>query len=121
MTPLVATNLSRRLAELRFCIEELCRRQQTDLRRAWLWQLKEKAARQALVMLRAEAGDEVADLSVHSQQQIMATHWLLKDPRAASQRSDIPKWRRELQAHAQLALQQSLEQIHTRREQTSPA
>lgn len=121
MTSLVAINLPRRLAELRFCIEELCRRQQTDRRRAWLWQLKEKAARQALVMLRAEVGDEAAELSVYSQQQIMANHWLLKDPRTASQRFDVPKWRRELQDHAQLALQQSLEQIQQRREQASSA
>lgn len=121
MTSQVAINLSRRLAELRFCIEELCRRQQTDRRRAWLWQLKVKAARQALVMLRAEVGDDAAELSVQSQRQVMASHWLLKDQRVASQRSDIPNWKRELQAHAQLALQQSLEQIQRRREPVASA
>jgi hypothetical protein len=121
MTPLVSTNPSRRLAELRFCIEELRRRQQTDGRRAWLWQLKEKAARQAMVMLQTEVGDESRELSAWEQRQIMSSHWLLKDPRMAAQATDMPKWRRELQAHARLALQQSLEQIQRRREQTASA
>lgn len=121
MTPLVSLNLSRRLAELRFCIEELQRRQRTDQRRAWLWQLKEKAARQAMVMLQAEVGNESCELSVGEQRQIMSSHWLLKDPRPASQTADTPKWRRELQAHARLALQQSLEQLQRRRGQAASA
>lgn len=121
MTMQVSIGLSRRVAELRFCIEELHRRQQTDRRRAWLWQLKEHAARQALVMLRAEVGDDRGEFSAMEQRQILASHELLQDPRAVSQTSSVPKWRRELQARARLALQQSLEQIQQRRGQTASA
>lgn len=85
MTMQVSIGLPRRVAELRFCIEELHRRQQTDRRRAWLWQLKENAARQALVMLKSEVDDERGEFSAMEQRQIMARHELLQDPRAASQ------------------------------------
>lgn len=115
----VSTGLPRRVAELRFCIEELHRRQQTDHRRAWLWQLKENAARQALVMLKAEVCEERGEFSAMEQRQIMARHELLQDPRVAPQTSDVPNWRRELQARARLALQQSMKQIQQRRGQTA--
>jgi hypothetical protein len=108
------------VAQLRFCIDELHRRQQTDRRRAWLWQLKEKAARQALVMLKFEVGGDAGDLSPTEQQQIMARDSLLQDPRAALT-SNVPAWRRELQARARRVLQQSLEQIQRRREQSASA
>lgn len=121
MTVPASTDLPRHAAELRFCIEELHRRQQTDRRRAWLWQLKEHAARQALVMLRAEVGDDRGEFSAMEQRQILVSHELLQDPRAVSQTSSVPKWRRELQARARLALQQSLEQIQQRRGQTASA
>lgn len=121
MTVPVSTDLQRHAAELRFCIEELHRRQQTDRRRAWLWQLKEHAARQALVMLKAEVGDEQDEFSAMEERQIMVRHELLQDPRVAFQTSDVPKWRRELQARARLALQQSMKQIQQRREQAASA
>ena len=114
MSPLVTTNSAQRLAELRFCIEELHRRQHADRRRAWLWQLKENAARQTLVMLKSELGNEPIELSATEQRQIMAHHPLLQEPRVPSQTKFVPKWQRELQAHARQAMQNQLEQIQQR-------
>ena len=115
MSPLVTTNSAQRLAELRFCIEELHRRQHADRRRAWLWQLKENAARQTLVMLKSELGNEPIELSATEQRQIMAHHPLLQEPRVPSQTKFVPKWQRELQAHARQAMQNQLEQIQQQR------
>lgn len=121
MTMRVSTGLPRRVAELRFCIEELQRRQQTDRRRAWLWQLKANAARQALVMLKEEVGDDRGEFSAMERRQILARHALLQDSRVAFQTSDVPNWRRELQIRARLALQQSMKQMQQRREQAASA
>jgi hypothetical protein len=121
MTSLAATDLVQHVAELRYCIEELHRRQTTDWGRAWLWQLKENAAKQALAMLQTEADDLNPDeLSAAQQQRLITSHFLLQDPRAASTTSDVPRWRRELQARARQALQQSFE-LFQHREQNNPA
>ena len=115
MTTHVSTDLPRRLAELRFCIEELHRRQLSDRRRAWLWQLKENAARQTLAMLTSELSDEPSELPAAEQRQIMSDHPLLQDPRVPYQTKNLPRWRRELQARARQAMQDRLEQIQQQR------
>lgn len=115
MTALVSNDLPKRLAELRFCIEELHRRRLSDRRRAWLWQLKENAARQTLVMLTSELSEERTELPATQQRQIMAGHPLLQDPRVAYQTKNLPRWRRELQARARQALQNHMEQTQQQR------
>ncbi|MBC7822147.1 MAG: hypothetical protein IAG10_35125 [Planctomycetaceae bacterium] len=84
MTALVSPKLLRQIAELRFCIIELHRRQQTDRGRAWLWELKEHAARQALAMLRLQVDEELIELPSAQQRKLIAHHCLLQDPRAAT-------------------------------------
>lgn len=115
MTALVSPKLLRQIAELRFCIIELHRRQQTDRGRAWLWELKEHAARQALAMLRSQV-DEDVELPSAEQRKLIANHWLLQDPRAATRTATVPKWRLELQTRARQALEQSLHELQQRRE-----
>ncbi len=115
MTALVSSKLLRQIAELRFCIVELHRRQQTDRRRAWLWQLKEHAARQVLTMLRSQIDEGLVELPSAEQRKLIANHWLLQDPRAATQAATVPKWRRELQTRAKQALEQSLQELQQRR------
>ena len=118
MTALVSPKLLRQIAELRFCIIELHRRQQTDRGRAWLWELKEHAARQALAMLRSQVDDQLVELPSAEQRKLIAKHWLLQDPRAATRTATIPKWRRELQARARQSLEQSLHELQQRRQQS---
>ena len=115
MMSIAATDLNEQIAELRFCIEELHRRQTSNWGRAWLWQLKENAARQALAMLRAEVEDISTDeLSDAEQRRLIASHELLKNPRAAARASDVPKWRQALQARARQSLQEALNLFHRR-------
>ena len=114
MTALVSPKRLRQIAELRFCIIELHRRQQTDRGRAWMWQLKEHAARQALAMLRSQV-DEDVELPSAEQRKLIANHWLLQDPRAATRTATAPQWRRELQARARQTLEQSLQELQQRR------
>ncbi len=118
MTALVSPKLLRQIAELRFCIIELHRRQQTDRGRAWLWELKEHAARQALAMLRSQVDDQLVELPSAEQRKLIANHWLLQDPRAATRTATVPKWRQELQTRARQALEQSLHELQQRRQQS---
>lgn len=113
MFPLNSTSLLTRVAELRFCLEELHRRQQTDRRRAWLWQLKEKAARQVLAMLNSKTGGESSELTATEQNQLITDHALLQFPHVVAT-SGAPAWRRELQTRARLTLRQNFEQIRQR-------
>lgn len=103
------TELLRKLSELRFCIAELQRRQQTDRWRAWLWQLKENAARQMLAMLQQSiAKIEVGyELTVDERTELMARHPLLLDPRD-SRTTIAPRWRTELQANVRQTLERFL-------------
>lgn len=117
MTALVSSKLLRQIAELRFCILELHRRQQTDRGRAWLWQLKEHAARQVLAMLRTQVDEELVELPSAEQRKLIANHSLLQDPRAATRSATVPQWRRKLQARARQALEQSLHELQQRRQQ----
>ena len=117
MTALVFPKLLRQIAELQFCIVELHRRQQTDRGRAWLWQLKEHAARQALAMLRSQVDEKFVELPSAEQRKLIANHWLLQDPRAATRTATVPKWRLELQTRARQALEQSLHELQQRRQQ----
>lgn len=121
MTALVSSKLLRQIAELRFCIIELHRRQQTDRGRAWLWQLKENAARQTLAMLRSQADVELVELPSAEQRRLIANHCLLQDPRAATRTAVVPQWRRELQARARQALEQSFQELQQRRQQQPSA
>ena len=93
-----------KIAELRFCLAELQRRQQTDRRRAWLWLLKENAGQQMLAMLQQAAPDaEVVELTTSARAELLRWHSLLLDP--YDERPSIPpQWRLQLQAHVRETL-----------------
>ncbi len=116
MTALVSPKLLRQIAELRFCIIALHRRQ-TDRGRAWLWELKEHAARQALAMLRSQVDDQLLELPSAEQWTLIANHRLLQDPRATTRTATVPKCRQELQTRARQALEQSLHELQQRNQQ----
>ena len=114
MTSATQSDLSQKISELRFCIAELQRRQQTDRWRAWLWLLKENAARQMLAMMQQSATEsDAVELTAEEQAELMAHHSLLLDPRDASP-AIAPQWRVELQAH----VRQTLEKYFAERRRT---
>ena len=123
VTSVIDSELAQRIAELRFCVAELRRRQQTDRWRAWLWLLKENAARQTLAMLTQSASefetDELApvvlslvELSPAARAGVLAHHSLLQDPRVGCQSQWPPRWRVELQTHVRQVLESHLDETH---------
>ena len=94
---IVVPDVTRRIAELRFCVSELRRRQTTDRLRAWLWRLKEHAAHQALIMLLRLRGDESSViLAPPEQADLVARHSLLQDPRPANVSILGSRWQLDL-------------------------
>ncbi len=108
MTSATQGELSQKISELRFCIAELQRRQQTDRWRAWLWLLKENAARQMLAMMQQSATEsDAVELTAEEQADLMAHHSLLLDPRDESS-TIVPQWRLDLQAQVRQTLKKYL-------------
>ena len=118
VTSVIDSELAQRIAELRFCVAELRRRQQTDRWRAWLWLLKENAARQMLAMLTQSAAESETDelspveLSPAARAEVLARHSLLQDPRVGCQPLWPPRWRMELQAHVRQVVESRLDGPH---------
>ena len=108
MTTATQSDLALKISELRFCIAELQHRQQSDRWRAWLWLLKENAARQMLAMLLQSApNSEVVELTAEQRADLMAHHSLLLDPRNAPP-SIPPRWRMQLQDQVRRTLEKYL-------------
>ncbi len=106
MTSAPQAELRQKISELQFCIAELQCRQQTDRWRAWLWLLKENAARQMLAMLQqsvAESGLDV-ELTPKEQAELTARHSLLLDPRD-TRSTILPRWRSEMQINVRQTLE----------------
>ncbi len=93
----VVPDVTRRIAEMRFCVTELRRRQATDRLRSWLWRLKEHAANQTLIMLLRHRGDESSViLGPSDQAALIARHSLLQDPRPANAPILDSRWQHDL-------------------------